>query len=968
MTENEAILLKRFSTGADAEAFAELTRRYVQMVYSTSWRVLKDDNDATDVTQETFFELTRHAGRITGSLGAWLHRVATQKSIDVIRRSVHRRQRERAYARNKPVEVQTWQDMSEHVDLALEKLDASSRELLMDHFIDGKTTAKIAQERGVSQATISRRINAGLERLRGILKRKGLLVTAAALATMLMENTSQAVSGAVMGGLGKMAMVGTTSGATAVAGKIATIKAALAAAAVVGTLSVAGYVHHRCSVPPLPPLSAHAQMQAIAAASDGLSVRLDDEGTTGEPTQAGQATVTDGFSSMAETPSAQANDEPSDAAPTVVEATPAGTIRGPVPEYPALDRVLRFSPDRSIGVVYAQDAQAAVSGRVPGFDSGSGIARWERLGGALGEVRVSAQKRPILSVRGLHVTPECYLQAMNSFGPDDLYELQFFAMHPIHIRDDLIQPITALTGLRKLDLATIAVTPHALSYVGQLPYVQELSTPWGLSDHGMAEIAGLSFLKRLNVGSNAMTDAGLQSLGQLKSLEVLDLTGNSDMTDEGVKALAQLPALKHLRLRGSFKDRAMVHLAALPSLKTLWLDSSSLTDEGLRHLAQSRSLERLGGRWLGNVTGRGLASLRSMSQLRQVDLEHASLTDADLAHLAALPQLSELHLPGALTDAGIGHLAHLDHLKTLRTNSYVASALTDESLTMLSGMRSLETLEIGGSGFTEAGIEALVNLENLEVLVLRSSGGDGVDDDSLKRLAQLPKLRDLSVMSNGNVTMSGVNALNALCTLERLSIAGVRQDDGGLDLSSLVQLKRLSISMWRPTRPMRPGRPSVGEAFGDRDLASLSALTDLEELRLSGAGIGDDDLAHLAGLTHLTLLSLDGGRALTDIGLERLAHLPRLKRLNIYDSQITEQGLACLSPLKTLHNVCIQSSVPIDGQAIGRLQGELPYLQTFHVFSRPQVQKVATVKPKTRRLRPSRLKPTYTPSRPRRRR
>ena len=56
----------------------------MQMVYSTSWRVLKDDNDATDVTQETFFELTRHASRISGSLGAWLHRVATQKSIDVI--------------------------------------------------------------------------------------------------------------------------------------------------------------------------------------------------------------------------------------------------------------------------------------------------------------------------------------------------------------------------------------------------------------------------------------------------------------------------------------------------------------------------------------------------------------------------------------------------------------------------------------------------------------------------------------------------------------------------------------------------------------------------------------------------------------------------------------------------------------------------------------------------------------------
>jgi RNA polymerase sigma-70 factor (ECF subfamily) len=87
--ETEAVLLQRFATGADAEAFAELVRRYVRMVYSTAWRMLKDESDANDVTQETFFELTRQAGRITGSLACWLHRVATQKSIDVVRRRVH---------------------------------------------------------------------------------------------------------------------------------------------------------------------------------------------------------------------------------------------------------------------------------------------------------------------------------------------------------------------------------------------------------------------------------------------------------------------------------------------------------------------------------------------------------------------------------------------------------------------------------------------------------------------------------------------------------------------------------------------------------------------------------------------------------------------------------------------------------------------------------------------------------------
>ncbi len=243
MTENEAILLQRFATGADAEAFAELVRRYARMVYSTSWRVLKDEGEATDVTQETFFELTRKAGRISGSLGCWLHRVATQKSIDVIRRSVRRRKREQTYARTRPIEVESWQDLSGQVDLALDTLDKSSKSLLLDHFISGKTTSALARERGVSQATISRRIHTGLEKLRGVLRRKGLLVTAAALGTMLTENTAQAVSQTLLGSLGKMAMVGTTRTAAATVTKASAVKALLATTGFVGVLSVGAYVH-----------------------------------------------------------------------------------------------------------------------------------------------------------------------------------------------------------------------------------------------------------------------------------------------------------------------------------------------------------------------------------------------------------------------------------------------------------------------------------------------------------------------------------------------------------------------------------------------------------------------------------------------------------------------------------------------------------------------------------------------------
>ncbi|MEN6423958.1 MAG: sigma-70 family RNA polymerase sigma factor [Phycisphaerales bacterium] len=272
MAENEIVLLRRFSARADADAFAELVRRYVRLVYSTSWRVLKDEGDAADVTQETFFELTRHAGDLSGSLGSWLHRVATRKSIDLIRRSSHRRRREQTYAEMQPEAVHTWHDLSGYVDEALDNLDESMRSLLLEHFLAGKTTSEIAREQGTSQATVSRRISDGLERMRGMLRRQGLLVGAAALGLMLMENTSQAVPAIVLSELSKMTMVGTTSVAVGhgwiavVAANADLAKVLLATAAVASVVTVAGYVHYSRSLPPVqqisPPLTANVQVSS----------------------------------------------------------------------------------------------------------------------------------------------------------------------------------------------------------------------------------------------------------------------------------------------------------------------------------------------------------------------------------------------------------------------------------------------------------------------------------------------------------------------------------------------------------------------------------------------------------------------------------------------------------------------------------------------------------------------------------
>ncbi len=254
MAETEVVLLRRFAGSHDAAAFAEITRRHAGLVYGAAWRILADMDRAADVAQETFLQLSRDAGTITGSLPGWLHRVATHKAIDVRRRDATRRHREAEYVESQQRETRDWKDISPYVDEGLRGLDPELRETLIAHFLDGQTTRRIAEAQGVSQATVSRRIDAGVNQLRAVLRRRGIIVAGGSLTVLLGQNSAQAAPEAVMAELGKMALAGggsaaatggassTLSGAAgAIAAAVEANVVVVAAVAVIGVSSVVTY-------------------------------------------------------------------------------------------------------------------------------------------------------------------------------------------------------------------------------------------------------------------------------------------------------------------------------------------------------------------------------------------------------------------------------------------------------------------------------------------------------------------------------------------------------------------------------------------------------------------------------------------------------------------------------------------------------------------------------------------------------
>ncbi|HVH57883.1 MAG TPA: sigma-70 family RNA polymerase sigma factor [Vicinamibacterales bacterium] len=88
-TDAAAVALAR---DGDSEAFRALVERHGRAVYRLAYRMTGSAQDAEDVVQETFLKAYRQLPRFESraNFGTWLHRIAVNCSIDLIRARPHR--------------------------------------------------------------------------------------------------------------------------------------------------------------------------------------------------------------------------------------------------------------------------------------------------------------------------------------------------------------------------------------------------------------------------------------------------------------------------------------------------------------------------------------------------------------------------------------------------------------------------------------------------------------------------------------------------------------------------------------------------------------------------------------------------------------------------------------------------------------------------------------------------------------
>lgn len=626
------------------------------------------------------------------------------------------------------------------------------------------------------------------------------------------------------------------------------------------------------------------------------------------------------------------------ATPAIAAAAPGVVVKRASDKPAGAERVLHFPKDRSLGMLQVLDA--GIKRQIKDFYQwiDGTEDKWVYLGEAQGDVTAPAGKRVRLIVN----KDACAdLSPLARLGADDLYELSL-SYTPA---DDRCMPhVGRLTGLSVLGLRETDVTDAGLQHLRGMKSLERLALPKRLTDAGMVHIGRLHSLKGLYFASNRVTDAGLAHLAGLTALEELSLGGRTQdaegkplpslMTGAGLAQLAKLPRLWYLNLWGDYTDADLVHFKRIPSLRTLSLSHLPITDAGLRHLS-------------------GLAGLETL------DLYGTQVTDAGLVHLKSMRSLRRLYLRKKAEQADPKNLFFTDKgmedLKEIQTLEYVAipaDGISDRGLATLAQLGHLKRLELPmphwndpknyRSPYTEEGLKKLAEVQSLEQLEL---GGPGVTDAALAQVARLANLRSLllfacPISNEGLAKLAACKSLEALTLMgsnkqATFSISGLNRLNG---LSRLTNLRVDSIACHGGNLDI-PGLVRLeclsltgtkGCEFRDEDLACLANLKQLKRLHIGGPAsqpITDAGMAHLAGLTAIENLGI-GGTGVTDRGLVCLAGMRRMDYLTITGS-FTDAGLRHLEGLKALRSLRITSASNLGTPAKDRLHKKLPNLYSF---------------------------------------
>ncbi|MCS6950288.1 MAG: sigma-70 family RNA polymerase sigma factor [Armatimonadota bacterium] len=186
LSDTDAALVARCKED-DWTAFDEVVERYQHKIYGYVRRLVGNETDAEDITQEVFVKAVTslRAFREESSLQTWLFRIATNLCRDLIRR----RQREGGWFplwrraeegddaggeipielpddNSNPEKLLLREELHDLLGRAIERLPVAMREVLVLHDIESLSYEEIAQALDIPLGTVKSRLFHARARLR----------------------------------------------------------------------------------------------------------------------------------------------------------------------------------------------------------------------------------------------------------------------------------------------------------------------------------------------------------------------------------------------------------------------------------------------------------------------------------------------------------------------------------------------------------------------------------------------------------------------------------------------------------------------------------------------------------------------------------------------------------------------------------------------------------------------------------
>ena len=190
---DESLLIKKAREG-NVPAFEELIRNYQQMVYNIALRMCGNEDDASDIAQETLIKIFRSIRDFKGDskFSTWIYRITTNVCLDYLRKNKKNAGRfinpefetddgslevEIKDPAPQPEEVAERKEVQRAVQEAIDKLSEDHRTVIVLRDINNLSYEEIAVILNCSEGTVKSRINRARSALRDILSKNKELFT-----------------------------------------------------------------------------------------------------------------------------------------------------------------------------------------------------------------------------------------------------------------------------------------------------------------------------------------------------------------------------------------------------------------------------------------------------------------------------------------------------------------------------------------------------------------------------------------------------------------------------------------------------------------------------------------------------------------------------------------------------------------------------------------------------------------------